>query len=523
MVRWGIFRRMIRNQNHGFSLMELVLGIAVSILVAYGAINLIMSRGNMDRLLSSDSYAQATAFLKKEAYMNIASDVSLAAQFQHYPIPVNCAANPAVPCLRKLNTSSLFDSASASEITDDTYSGNGFEFFSERFGELATEVIETQIDGTVVSNLAPNAFRLRTASDGPNWQKFVMSHPLCDQISTSDCTQGNTPFVVMSKTKSLLSFTYDNLMTSQMGLTCTANTRPDDGISRTILGNSVINGQRGYGFYRTSQKFTQTDIDNIKGRLMLVYDPSNVKSYFVQYIQDIKSCWASSGLAPECVSLLNAWESPNFFPNPALATSTFSSPAYQNQLRSHVIISLQAIQGSVSNMARLFNYMPNVSTFNSLNVSTWPNQPGVYFFPTVLSSYHRTNPTDANMAKGYEVDSSVSNDDFNLIHKYSIYERCNRGSEVNLTAIPITLTAYYLRDPNHPTLSCNDSTNGVHCQLYTSTYNGLQNLSTTALGDEERPVADVDGPIVIGRPVFQENTINVYEFHGEFKASTYGN
>ncbi len=518
--------------KRGFTLIELMVTIfSVAIVVISTAILLIQNQKTSNDIQTSVNNDIVTT-LNQEAIIGINFDMSYL-QYLHIPMSSACP-NASLPCLRQLNTNTgKFYNYNAGDIcpppplasSTPCVGMENLDFFTK----LGGDQIHTNISEEYIVQSVPNpAATLSTVLiEKPDYssvgiarnissseQPYYSTHPLCDQINTSTC-QYSIPFYIFSQSSVPVSFSFHNFLDTSNGLLCDSNKRPfTNTISNTsqllnLYNNLNLNG---YAFYQASKVLTTDEMNQIKGRLMLVYDPTKSQNYIIQYISDIIKCDTSSG--SPCVSQINQ-----------LSSVAGISPALNSSLVSgDYLIKLRSLESGISDLGVSQKFVPNyIPDFAStgVHISYWDNtyQPTNFMFPTMVTPLYRTLSSNPTQRTDYVV-TGTSMDDANLVHRFVMNNICSIGSETTMTAVPINIKAFYLRDPAQPNLSCNAS--GVKCGLYTSTFNGTSGVMVgTKLGDEETKLIDTNGPLVFAKSYMGDDAFQIFKYNGSYSISTY--
>lgn len=521
----------------GFTLIEIIVTMGLVSIVSFGAITLMLNNAKQNQTLVDSVKTGTTDYLKKEAFIQFGLDASIASDFQNFPVAASGCWGKPVPCLRVTNNYKKF---TFSPVTATVASGlnlnSGFQFYTDKSGEIKTKTIESvNLTGqTITTKLkASDAY---TILDVANWHEFYFTHPLCDQKSTGVCNHGDMPFVVMTKSEKDINLSFNNILAKLGKINCdplvtdsTFKLPKNVGTENyKDMSSSLSNG---YAFFKadsllsntTSNSVTDEQINSLKGKLLLIYDRSNISNYIVQYIEDIIRCSTSTTNIPIitntfCNDVYNDYiqQSGQRFP-------LVSSPVdiqVKKEMRGSFLVKLSSIDPSNVDpqVTRLINkYIPEITNFEGLtNPVVWRNQSSVYMFPTKHFSFYRESSSDSSVINWYS-----GTTDGDIVQNYSNAEYCANGEAPSLAAVPISLTAYYLRDPNLPNESCNHQ--DAKCGLYKSTFSGFPNnvLATTRMGDPEFRVADATGPFVISRRIMRENNMLVFQYSGPYDVNTF--
>lgn len=273
---------MTKNTERGFSLMEVIIGVALLMIIGIGAttaLNQYMKHSSRITMYGQ----QDTAFRSFAGEFNsLLKNSNVAPHFQRFPIPVSgCSLNG--PCVQKLNIASqAFEAAS----TTDFGGATAIEFFSDYNANL----FEQPAFGNGVDVKIKYRKRLDLRS--------IKSDKAYDYYTTWTLIDPNSkPFIVLSKSNAAGYLSFPDAY---------ATASPNGAIERwTIF--------KGYG---------NINISDFKKSFLAFYNGYNARQYWIQKIDDMISCSANLTFCKKVSVTLNPSQSTTSLSNGYYAVKT---------------------------------------------------------------------------------------------------------------------------------------------------------------------------------------------------------
>ena len=374
--------------NQGFSLTEIMIGAAVSVVIAFGVYQGLQLFQSTSKKIEATS-ATTTEIQQAGSYFSqFAESAAIALRFQHLPIPISGCATDS-PCIRQLVKNELQPvSPEGLSLLSALKSSNGkvnsIEFFKDQSGDLYTNP-----DNLNIRNSPPITLPTKLISSN-----YYATWPLY--------TDQSAPFVILKKKESFSGYFAMDKKTSEGSTFTDPYTVFSPNIGSTAASS-------------TSSPPSSDMLNSLVNNLVAVYDSRNPEIYTIKVISEVpKPCYpggADKPPIPEC-----RITPPAPAPTPA--------PPY----------CLNCIAVRLDPVTNFDLYSPS----RTPKPSTWGSQ-SIYAFPTNYSTIQAIDGTTslARTLLGPPADVRM------LSHYLTTLDKGKYSSDI-LYMIPISLTKYSL-------------------------------------------------------------------------------